>query len=103
MTGSLFESQLNLFWHRNYVQDGLCAICGNSGIMPTLGHLHCICPTGLVLRKAAGTPSAAVVALQIPGGAAQANGARSLGQLSEPGPDPDSPQRYLQELMNGDS
>lgn len=48
-------------------------------------------------------PSAAVLALQLPGGLAQAMGLRSLGQLCEPGADPDSPQRYLQELMNGDS
>ncbi len=49
------------------------------------------------------TPSAAVLALQIPGGMAQAMGLRSLGQISEPGPDPDDPRRYLMQLMNGDS
>lgn len=49
------------------------------------------------------TPSAAVLALQIPGGLAQAMGLRSLGQLCEPGPDPDDPRRYLAQILNGDS
>lgn len=48
------------------------------------------------------TPSAATFALQIPGGLAQAYGLRSMGQISEPGSDPDSAERLLQELLDGD-
>ena len=46
-------------------------------------------------------PSAAVLALNIPGGQAVAQGLRTVGQLSEPGPDPDSAERYFQELLEG--
>ena len=45
------------------------------------------------------TPSAATLALQMPGGIAVAMGLRSLGQLAEPGPDPESPERLLAELL----
>jgi hypothetical protein len=45
-------------------------------------------------------PSAATFALQMPGGMAQAMGLRSLGQLAEPGPDPESSERYLLELLD---
>jgi len=45
------------------------------------------------------TPSATVLALQLPGGIDQALGLRSLRQLVEPGPDPESAQRYLQEIL----
>ena len=45
------------------------------------------------------TPSAATLALMLPGGVAQAMGLRSLGQLIEPGPDPDSRERLLAELL----
>jgi hypothetical protein len=45
------------------------------------------------------TPSAAILALQMPGGMAEAMGLRSLGQLSESGPDPDSAERLLAELL----
>jgi len=45
------------------------------------------------------TPSAATLALMLPGGLAQAMGLRSMGQLIEPGPDPDSPERLLAELL----
>ena len=47
-------------------------------------------------------PSAATFALQLPGGLAQAFGLRSMGQLTEPGPDPDSATRLLQEFLDGD-
>lgn len=46
------------------------------------------------------TPSAVALALQIPGGMAQALGIRSLRQLAEPGPDPDSAARLLLELLD---
>ena len=45
------------------------------------------------------TPSAATLALMLPGGVAQAMGLRSLGQLIEPGPDPDSRERLLAEIL----
>ena len=45
------------------------------------------------------TPSSATLALMLPGGLAQAMGLRSMGQLIEPGPDPDSPERLLAELL----
>jgi hypothetical protein len=45
------------------------------------------------------TPSAVPLLLQIPGGFAVALGLRSLGQLAEPGPDPESAARCLQELL----
>jgi hypothetical protein len=35
----------------------------------------------------------------LPGGMAQAMGLRSMGQLIEPGPDPDSRERLLVELL----
>ncbi len=44
-------------------------------------------------------PSAATLALMLPGGMAQAMGLRSLGQLIEPGPDPDSRERLLAEIL----
>lgn len=47
------------------------------------------------------TPSAVVLALSLPGGLAVALGLRSMGQLSEPGPDPDSAERYFLELLEG--
>ncbi len=49
------------------------------------------------------TPSAAILALQMPGGMAQALGLRSLAQLAEPGPDPDSAGRLLAELLDAES
>ena len=49
------------------------------------------------------TPSAATLALQIPGGIAVAMGLRSLGQLAEPGPDPDSAGRLLAEILDAES
>lgn len=45
------------------------------------------------------TPSAATFALMLPGGMAQAMGLRSMRQLIEPGPDPDSRERLLAELL----
>ena len=44
-------------------------------------------------------PSAVPLALQLPRGLDQAQGLRSLGQLAEPGPDPESAARCLQELL----
>lgn len=44
-------------------------------------------------------PSATALALQLPRGTAQAMGLCSLGQLSEPGPDPDSVERLLLEVL----
>ena len=49
------------------------------------------------------TPSAATLALMLPGGMAQAQGLRSMAQLSEPGPDPDSAERLLAELLDAES
>jgi hypothetical protein len=49
------------------------------------------------------TPSAATLALMLPGGMAQAMGLRSLAQLAEPGPDPDSAGRLLAELLDAES
>ena len=49
------------------------------------------------------TPSAATFALMMPGGMAQAMGLRSLTQLAEPGPDPDSAERLLAELLDAES
>ena len=49
------------------------------------------------------TPSAATLALMLPGGMAQALGLRSLAQLAEPGPDPDSAGRLLAELLDAES
>lgn len=49
------------------------------------------------------TPSAAVLAMQMPGGMAQAMGLRSLGQLAESGPDPDSAARLLAEILDAES
>jgi hypothetical protein len=49
------------------------------------------------------TPSAATLALVLPGGMAQAMGLRSLGQLAEPGPDPESTARLLGELLDVES
>jgi hypothetical protein len=46
------------------------------------------------------TPSAVVLALQLGRGMAQAYGLRSLGQLAEPGRDPDSVERLLLELLD---
>lgn len=46
------------------------------------------------------TPSAVSLALQLPGGFAVAQGLRSLGQLAESGPDPDSAARLLAELLD---
>jgi hypothetical protein len=46
------------------------------------------------------TPSAVVLALQLGRGMAQVYGLRSLGQLSEPGQDPDSVERLLLELLD---
>ena len=48
-------------------------------------------------------PSAVSLLLQIPGGIAQAMGLRSLAQLAEPGPDPDSAGRLLAELLDAES
>jgi len=45
------------------------------------------------------TPSAATLALILPGGLAQAQGRRSMAQLIEPGPDPESAARLLQEIL----
>ena len=49
------------------------------------------------------TPSAATLALMLPGGMAQAMGLRSMGQLAESGPDPDSAARLLAELLDAES
>ena len=49
------------------------------------------------------TPSAATLALMLPGGQAPAMGLRSLGQLAAPGPDPDSAERLLAELLDAES
>jgi hypothetical protein len=49
------------------------------------------------------TPSAAAFALQLPGGLDQALGFRSMRQLAEPGPDPDSAERLLLELLENPS
>ena len=45
------------------------------------------------------TPSAVALALQIPGGMAQALGLRSMRQFMEPSGDPDSAERLVQELI----
>ena len=44
-------------------------------------------------------PTAAMLALILPGGLDLALGRRSLLQVLEPGPDPDSAERLAQELM----
>lgn len=44
-------------------------------------------------------PTAVTLALQLPHGVDQALGIRSLGQLVEPGPDPDSAERLVQEIL----
>ena len=49
------------------------------------------------------TSSAATLALMLPGGLAQVLGLRSLGQLSESGPDPESAERLLGELLDAES
>lgn len=46
------------------------------------------------------TPSAVPLALQLPRGLDQAQGLRSMGQLAEPGPDPESAARLLAELLD---
>ena len=45
-------------------------------------------------------PSAVTLAMQLPRGGAQAMGTCSMGQLSEPGPDPDSVERLLREVLD---
>jgi hypothetical protein len=47
-------------------------------------------------------PSAIPFCLGLPGGRAQALGFRSMSQLAEPGGDPDSVERLLLELLDGD-
>lgn len=49
------------------------------------------------------TPSAVPLLLQIPGGVSVAMGVRSLGQFTEPGPDPDSAERLLLEILDAGS
>lgn len=44
-------------------------------------------------------PSAAMIALLLPGGMALALGQRSLSQLCQPGPDPESAWRIVQEIL----
>lgn len=44
-------------------------------------------------------PTAAMLALMLPGGLALAMGHRSIMQAIEPGPDPESAERLAQELM----
>lgn len=44
-------------------------------------------------------PTAAMLALTLPGGMDLAMGRRSMMQILEPGPDPDSAERLAQELM----
>ena len=44
-------------------------------------------------------PTAAMIALILPGGLALALGRRSLMQILEPGPDPDSAERLAQEIL----
>lgn len=46
------------------------------------------------------TPSAATFAMMLPHGLEQAYGLRSMGQLAEPGGDPDSAARLLLELLD---
>lgn len=46
------------------------------------------------------TPSAASFAMILPHGLEQAYGLRSMGQLAEPGGDPDSAARLLLELLD---
>ena len=45
------------------------------------------------------TPTAAILALQLSGGLAQALGLRSMPQFIEPSGDPDSAERLVQELV----
>ncbi len=56
------------YWLKHYCPKGLCAICGNWGIIDTrqtaitpagvnVGELtYCICPNGMALRKAKADP-----------------------------------------------
>ncbi len=51
--------------------------------------------------KARPTPSAASLALTLPGGLAVALGEKTLGQFVEPSGDPESARRLVQELLDG--
>lgn len=44
-------------------------------------------------------PTAAMLALMLPGGMDLAQSKRSMMQILEPGPDPDSAERLAQEVM----
>jgi len=50
------------YWHKYYVNKGLCSLCGNHGIIDTIGIRtpagvlvgrinFCICPNGQAMRK----------------------------------------------------
>lgn len=57
------NKRLNTYWHKHYVNKGLCSLCGNSGKIDTThtaisavgvrcGRVnYCICPNGQTLRK----------------------------------------------------
>ncbi len=61
MKPKLFKGLIE-FWLTNFVNDGLCSLCGNSGVIDTRasavsaagtrsGRLNwCICPNGMTLR-----------------------------------------------------
>lgn len=49
------------YWHKYYIKNGLCSLCGNSGIVNTVGIRspagvecgqinYCICPNGQAMR-----------------------------------------------------
>lgn len=57
-----FDNPITDYWHKHYTYDGLCSLCGNSGILNTTGARtaagklvgrfnYCICPNGQGMRK----------------------------------------------------
>jgi coenzyme F420-reducing hydrogenase beta subunit len=58
-----FKDKLVDYWIKHYVKKGHCTLCGNTGVIDTIGMTTragiavggkncCICPNGLALRKA---------------------------------------------------
>lgn len=64
------KSALTNYWLEHYVSRGHCGLCGNSGVIRTIGvktaagfevggEFWCICPNGQALRKQCGGESPA--------------------------------------------
>jgi len=63
MVNSIKNKAVTNYWHEFYVVEGLCSLCGNSGIVDTtnmpatpkglnVGRQNfCICPNGQAIRK----------------------------------------------------